>query len=71
MVQASDRRTERIYPDPVAICDRIDRLKKELRLANRLLRVTIAAVMLDRSGSVSNTASPHRGTRMEASNVPA
>ena len=35
--------TAGLTPDPVAICTHINRLSRELRLARRLLRVTVEA----------------------------
>jgi hypothetical protein len=35
--------TAGLTPDPIALCSHINRLNRELRLARRLLRVTIDA----------------------------
>lgn len=43
MVSSAPPSTAGLTPDPVALCTHISRLNRELRLARRLLRLTIEA----------------------------
>jgi hypothetical protein len=56
--------TAGLTPDPVAICSHINRLNRELRLARRLLRVTIDA--RQRSDEAPRTEAPKAEGRTHA-----